>query len=378
MPAPLRVGVIGAGGAGRAQAAAFARLPGVAVAAVWGRTRARAEELAAGLAEAGAAGGPAARVYDRWEALIDGGEVDAVTLATPPLLRRAPAEAALERGLHVLAEKEFTRTLEDARTLCARAARAGTVAAVSLNWRYAPSTLTARRALAAGAIGELRELGMEWRYRFPDDRLAAAGAAKPWLLDPAQGGGLLRGGGSHEFDRARFVTGWEFVRVAARLGALSLPGSPSPSPDRRVALLADMAGAGGGGVLTALCLLTSGEAARRVVLSGRDGTLTCVTETGPEAVARQRADEATPGPLPILPEDAVEPGVPVLQHTRNRLSADFVAAIRAGDVAHAGVPVLPRFADGLRLQEVFAAVERSHMQDRWVALEEVRIPPAGG
>jgi hypothetical protein len=55
-----------------------------------------------------------------------------------------------------------------------------------------------------------------------------------------------------------------------------------------------------------------------------------------------------------------------------------VAAIRAGDVAHASVPTLPSFADGLRLQEVFAAVERSHAQDRWVALEEVRLPPAGG
>jgi predicted dehydrogenase len=195
---------------------------------------------------------------------------------------------------------------------------------------------------------------------------------------PAQGGGLLRGGGSHEFDRARFVTGWEFVRVAARLGPLALPGIPEPIPDRRVALLADMAGAGGGGVLTSLCLLTAGEASRRVVLSGRAGTLLCVTETGAEAVGRQRGDEAAPAPVPILPEDAAEPGVRLIQHTWNRLIADFVAAIRAGDVAHAGVPTLPSFTDGLRLQEVFAAVERSHAQDRWAALEEVRSPPPTG
>jgi predicted dehydrogenase len=82
--------------------------------------------------------------------------------------------------------------------------------------------------------------------------------------------------------------------------------------------------------------------------------------------------------VPILPEDAAEPGVRLIQHTWNRLIADFVAAIRAGDVAHAGVPALPSFTDGLRLQEVFAAVERSEAQGRWVALEEVRIPPPVG
>ena len=75
-------------------------------------------------------------------------------------------------------------------------------------------------------------------------------------------------------------------------------------------------------------------------------------------------------------EDAPEPGVRLLQHTWNRLIADLVGAIRAGDVAHATVPRLPSFADGVQLHEVFAAAERADAEGRWVGLDEVRTEDA--
>jgi predicted dehydrogenase len=365
----LRVGIVGAGGAGRAHAAAFARLPGVAVTAVWGRTRARAEALASETAAAA----PPARVYDAWEALVDGAEVDVVSVATPPLLQRPVAAAALARGRHVLVEKECGRDLADAQALVAAAARAGTVTAVSLNWRYAPSTLTARRAVERGAIGDLLELRMEWRYRLTDAQAAALTATKPWVLQPAQGGGGLRGGGSHEFDRARFLTGWDFARVAARIDRAPVPEHPGLEMDRRVALLADMdSPAAAGRVAVFFAAFTPGEPERRAVLCGRDGTLVCTTSTPTETVTLQRADDDAAAVVPVAAEDAPEPGGRLLQHTWNRLIADLVGAIRAGDVAHATVSRLPRFVDGVRLHEVFAAAERADAESRWVDLAEVR------
>jgi predicted dehydrogenase len=363
----LRVGIIGAGPAGRAHAAAFARLAGVAVTAVWGRTRARAEELAAGLAGAGPTGAPGARVYDAWEDVIGGGEVDVVSLATPPLLRRAPAEAALERGLHVLAEKEFTLTLEDARALGALAARAGTVTAVSLNWRYAPGNLVARRAVADGRIGRLTDIRMESRYRLRQP----LAAFPPWTLRPDQGGGTLRDFGSHEFDRARFLTGWEFARLVGRLAGIAEATPPAVSPDGHYLVLAEMSA---GGLGSFRSTMTRGEAEWRTVLCGTDGTL-AVTNA---RVTQQRGGEDTPVALPIPPPDEAAAEVSPNQHTWNRLIADFVAAIRAGDVAHSATPALPSFADGLRLQEVFAAVERSNAEGCWIALEDVRSLRADG
>ena len=115
-------------------------------------------------------------------------------------------------------------------------------------------------------------------------------------------------------------------------------------------------------------IVTRGEAEWRTVLGGTDGTLV-VTNT---AASRQRGDDDAPVPLAIPAEDEAPPGVSLIQHTWNRLIADFVAAIRRGDAAHAGASHLATFADGLRLQELFAAVERSDAERRWVALEEVR------
>jgi predicted dehydrogenase len=110
-PSPLRVGIIGTGNAARAHAASFARLPGVAVTAIYGRTRTNAEAMAAELAQSTSADAPPVRLYDSWEELVDRGDIDVLSITTPPVLRRQPMEAALRRGLHVLVEKEFTRTL---------------------------------------------------------------------------------------------------------------------------------------------------------------------------------------------------------------------------------------------------------------------------
>jgi predicted dehydrogenase len=360
----LQVGIIGAGPAGRAHAAAFARLPGVAVTAVWGRTRARADELAAALAGAGPAGAPRARVCDDWEDVIGGGEVDVISLATPPMLRRAPAEAALQRGLHVLVEKEFTLTLEDARALCARA---GAVTAVSLNWRYAPGALVARRAVAEGQIGRLTDIRMEWRYRLRQP----LAAFPPWTLWPDQGGGTLRDFGSHEFDRARFLTGWEFAHLVGRVAGIAEADPPAATPDSQYLVLAEMSA---GGLGSFRSTMTRGEGEWRTVLGGTDGTLVVTTTR----VTQQRGGEDAPVVLPIPAPEEATAEVSLIQHTWNRLIADFVAAIRTGDVAHSATPALPSFADGLRLQEVFAAVERSNAEGRWIALEDVRSVRADG
>jgi predicted dehydrogenase len=127
--------------------------------------------------------------------------------------------------------------------------------------------------------------------------------------------------------------------------------------------LADMSD---GGVGSFLCLFTPGEAERQVVLYGEEGTVVASYTGG----TVQRGDDDAPWPLPIAPEDEVPPDVRLGQHVWNRLVADFVAAIRRGDVAHASVPRLPRFADGLRVQELVAAVERSHAEERWVPIAE--------
>ena len=363
----LRVGILGAGRAGHAHAAAFGRLPGVAGVAVWSRTRGRAEALAAGVGQAAPPGAPPVAVYGRWEELLDGAGVDAVCLATPAPLRRAPFVHAVQRGLHVLVEKPLSVDLPEARAIAAAAAIAESVTAVALKWRYAPGPQVAWRAAQAGEIGRIREVRSVAGVPASPAFFGVLGQ-KLWASRRENGGGLLRELGLHHLDLVRFLTGQEFRRVVGRLTPWAqvpwpVPGKAGATADLGLALLAELAD---GSLASLHVALAAAPAAEQVVLSGEAGALT-VTHGG---VLRQRAGEAAAAPLEIPPPDADAPGVPALQHVWNRVVADFVTAARAGDVRHAAVPHLPTIEDGLRAQEVVAAAERADTERRWVDLAD--------
>jgi predicted dehydrogenase len=130
--------------------------------------------------------------------------------------------------------------------------------------------------------------------------------------------------------------------------------------------------------------VTPGEPERRITVCGEEGTLILsnefVTLQHPEdesrtvtlsnelRAVRQRFDEAAPVGLEIAESDRQPAGIQSGMHTWNRLIADFVTAVRRGDVAHESVPHLPHVADGLAAQEVIGACERSHAEQRWVTL----------
>ena len=354
MDKSLRVGIIGAGWAGSGHAAAYSQLPGVTVAGLWSRTRARAEQLAGQLDQTGL------QVYDRWEDLIERGDIDAISIATPPPLRRGPIAVALDRDLHVLVEKPFTVHLPEARELAQMADRAKAVTAISLNWRYSPGSQVAWRAVQEGAIGRVLGISMTHHFRFTGD-LEAAYAPRPWTKSTKTGGGVIRQGGSHEFDLARFLAGLEFAQVVGRLPSGPIPGT---SVDGSYLLLAELSN---GSLGSFRYSFGPGQGEYQTVLYGSEDTLT-VTH---QSVVRQCRDDEEPVTLQIPETDQVPEGVRLLQHTWNRLISDFCTAIRQGDIAHESVAHLPTFADGLRVQEFIAAAERSEAERRWVDVAEL-------
>ncbi len=120
MTETLRIGILGAGWAGESHAVAYAQLPNVAVTALWSRSCARAAALAAHLQQ------PGLRVYDHWQELIEQGEVDVISVATPPIWRNylafrdaLRANAKLARAYHLLKLALAKRYPED-RGSCTR------------------------------------------------------------------------------------------------------------------------------------------------------------------------------------------------------------------------------------------------------------------
>lgn len=143
----LRAAVIGVGYFGALHAQKYAALPGVALAAVVDVDLRRAVEVAAPL------GARACAAMDELP-----GAIDLASVAVPTAQHAAVAGALIERGVHVLVEKPMVRTLEEADTLIAAAARRGVLLQIGHLERFNGALAAVRDRIAAPMFIEAHRL----------------------------------------------------------------------------------------------------------------------------------------------------------------------------------------------------------------------------
>ncbi|WP_334170962.1 Gfo/Idh/MocA family protein [Sinomonas sp.] len=137
--------------------------------------------------------------YSALLALVDDGtlELELVILGTPPALHREQALAAVARGLHVVVDKPFAASVEDAQAMIDAAQQAGTLLTVFQNRRWDGDFLTVAELVRSARLGEVRTFESRFEWWRPEgfgnwrDRTAVD-----------QGGGLLIDLGSHLIDQA--------------------------------------------------------------------------------------------------------------------------------------------------------------------------------
>ena len=88
--------------------------------------------------------------------LIGSGEVDVISLLTPPAVRAEVIFPAVEHGIHLLVEKPFAESLAEAISFVEAAEGGSTCLAVNQSLRFMPDVLAIRDILAGGEIGEVR------------------------------------------------------------------------------------------------------------------------------------------------------------------------------------------------------------------------------
>lgn len=137
----FKVAIVGAGGMAREHAKAFADVPGVTVAGVWNRTRARAETLA------GELGIPL--VCDSIGELYARTQADLVVMAVLEPAANAIAKQCFTLPWAVFMEKPPGLNVPDARDIQASARAGGSRVWVALNRRFLSSTQAARSDLEA-------------------------------------------------------------------------------------------------------------------------------------------------------------------------------------------------------------------------------------
>lgn len=185
----IRVGVIGLGFGAAVHVPAFAALPGVQVVALGGQRPGKARELASRLGIA--LGGTIEEVL--------GAGLDAVTIALPPEAGAQVAQAALERGLAVMAEKPLAHTVERAEALAQLAV--GHTTAVGFELAELECFQALKRALEAQARpGSVR---LSWRTR----SYAHSNRIWNWKTDRRRHGGVMNLLGSHILYLAEWLFG---------------------------------------------------------------------------------------------------------------------------------------------------------------------------
>ena len=124
------------------------------------------------------------RCYDSYEALSADPEVEAIYIATPNTLHYENCKLCLEQGKHVLCEKPFTIDPEQAQQLY-RLAEEKHLFLMEAFWIWLlPLYDRLREILAAGTIGELKQITCQYGF-------VASGARKDRKFDSGLGGGAL-------------------------------------------------------------------------------------------------------------------------------------------------------------------------------------------
>ena len=117
--------------------------------------------------------------------MLDGAELDILSVCTPPQAHKQVALEAIERGVNVFIEKPLVTSYSDAVEIVERARSRGVKLGVTTNYLFTPVMAKVRDLVRAGAIGAVRRVDVI--VYVPEDVILSAGGG--WL-ESLPGGAL--------------------------------------------------------------------------------------------------------------------------------------------------------------------------------------------
>ncbi len=114
--------------------------------------------------------------------------IEALSVATPNGTHFSITKAALEAGLHVVCEKPLCFTLEEAETLKEIAKANQRIVGVTYGYAGHQLIEQARQMIAAGELGEIRMVHMQFAHGFHSAPVETQNEATKWRVDPSVAG----------------------------------------------------------------------------------------------------------------------------------------------------------------------------------------------
>lgn len=200
---PLKLIHVGMGGWGRDWARLLATRPDLVETLGW----VDVQQAMLDLVRADMPAGTGA-YFGTLEQALEATDADAVLVTTPIAYHLPVVLAALEAGKHVLVEKPFAPSVDDARQAVEAADAAGLTLMVSQNYRHYPAARAAASLVREGSYGPVSSVSVDFRKyanATPVEGHLHYTLVQPLLLDMA----------IHHFDLMRFVLGQEPVSVTS-------------------------------------------------------------------------------------------------------------------------------------------------------------------
>jgi predicted dehydrogenase len=281
--------------------------------------------------------------------MLEGGELDAVTLASPPFAHKDDVLAAVGTGKHVVCEKPFATSVADAQAMVDAAEKAGIAGGVAHEFRFVSQAQALRELVANRHLDPLREIEISsLRPTLHRTHKRTRG----WWFERDRGGGLAGAMLSHVVDQANWLT----ARVPQRTIGLTRTANPvrqddsgefrSSVDDGAFALL-DY----GDGLIARLTV--DGTTAAEGYTCAIHGEDRSAVASGPSmaelqlfTLEKDETSELECKPSPYAKFAGINGNVPLLME----LYDEFVKAIEGAPNA------LPSFRDALATQRVLEAV----------------------
>lgn len=171
---------------------------------------------------------PGVQSFEGWEDLLDGDQLDILSVASPENVHCDQIVSALEKGWHVFAEKPLCQTREELRAIRKSLEANRKLLLTNLVLRAAPAFKELRRLIAHGELGQV--------YAFDGDYLYG----RLWKITEGWRGlipyySVMQGGGVHLIDLMQWCLGEKPVSVQTHGNKVCTAGTPFRYHDMQAA-----------------------------------------------------------------------------------------------------------------------------------------------
>ena len=316
-----------------------------------------------------------------WRKVIERKDIDVVDISTPGYLHHPMAIAAAEAGKHILCEKPLANNLAQAKEMLRAAEKGGIKHYVNFCYRRCPAVAYARKLIEAGRLGQI----YHYHGAYLQDWIVDPDFPLVWRLEKKYAGlGALGDIGAHAADLALYLND-AITEVAGQLttfikerpladegagawGAKQSKGKGKVTVDDDANFLARFRN-GSIGVFESSRFATGRRNYNTFQIYGSKGSLGWNLERMNELEFFDRTEPTSDqGYRTILATESTHPYIGAwwpsghvlgYEHTFVHVIHDFLTCLEKDRMPE------PNFRDGVKVQAVLDAVERSAKSGRW-------------